>query len=122
MPSRNANGALSSDESPNPLPPGGMRSAGASAALGDVSTRSAHLARYERKLGLAQRLMSALGSEGARWKESIISLDASLEILVGDVLLASAFVSYIGYFNKRFRKLLMDNIFTPYLKGQMPIA
>ena len=48
--------------------------------------------------------MAALGSEGARWKESIISLNSNLTILVGDVLLASAFVSYIGCFNKRFRQ------------------
>ena len=78
--------------------------------------------RYERKLGLAQRLMSALGSEGARWKESIVSLGESLSILVGDVLLASAFVSYIGCFNKRFRKELMEQTFLPFLKGQLPIS
>ena len=76
--------------------------------------------RYERKLGLAQRLMAALGSEGARWKESIISLNAAMGILIGDVLLASAFVSYIGCFNKRFRKILMDTTFLPYLKGDIP--
>jgi len=78
--------------------------------------------RFERKLGLAQRLMAALGSEGARWKESIVSLKDSLHILVGDVLLASAFVSYIGCFNKRFRAELMGKTFLPYLKGELPIA
>lgn len=78
--------------------------------------------RFERKLGLAQRLMAALGSEGARWKESIISLKDSLHILVGDVLLASAFVSYIGCFNKRFRAELMGKTFLPYLKGELAIA
>ena len=34
--------------------------------------------RFERKLGLAQRLMSALGSEGARWKQSIVDLQVRL--------------------------------------------
>ena len=46
-------------------------------------------------------------AEGARWKESIITLNDSLTILVGDVMLAAAFVSYIGCFNKRFRIELM---------------
>jgi len=78
--------------------------------------------RLEKKLGLAQRLMTALSAEGARWKESIISLTASLDILTGDVLLASAFVSYIGCFNKRFRKELMDKTFVPYLDGTLPAA
>jgi len=66
--------------------------------------------------------MAALGSEGARWKESIINLNNSAAILIGDVLLAAAFVSYIGCFNKRFRKLLMDQTFLPYLKGEVKSA
>jgi len=74
----------------------------------------------ERKLGLAQRLMGALGSEGARWKQGIADLNNTLGLLVGDVLLAAAFVSYIGCFNKRFRKELMDKTFMPYLKGEIP--
>ena len=36
------------------------------------------------------------------------------------MLLASAFVSYIGCFNKRFRGELMDKTFLPYLKGEIP--
>ena len=67
-----------------------------------------------------EQLMAALGSEGARWKESIITLTASLDILTGDVLLAAAFVSYIGCFNKRFRKELMEKTFVPYLDGTLP--
>jgi len=77
---------------------------------------------YERKLGLAQRLMSALGSEGARWKQGIIDMNAEMAILVGDVLLASAFVSYIGCFNKRFRVELMSKTFLPYLNGDVAMA
>ena len=77
---------------------------------------------FEKKLGLAQRLMSALGSEGARWEQSIVDLHKSLEILVGDVLLASAFVSYIGCFNKKFRAQLMTKVFVPYLRNEIPAA
>ena len=74
---------------------------------------------YTRKLELAKRLMAALGSEGARWEQSIVELRATLDILPGDVLLAAAFVSYIGPFNKRFRAVLMDTTFMPYLNGQI---
>merc|ERR1719181_1506165 len=91
-------------------------------AVAEKEAVIAEAERCERKLGLAQRLMAALGSEGARWKESIITLNESLTILVGDVLLASAFVSYIGCFSKRFRKELMDKTFLPYLKGEIPAA
>mmetsp|Transcript_34548 Transcript_34548/g.103510 ORF Transcript_34548/g.103510 Transcript_34548/m.103510 type:complete len:2592 (+) Transcript_34548:5875-13650(+) len=72
----------------------------------------------ERKLGLAQRLINALSSEGARWKQGIEDLNQEMGLLVGDVLLASAFVSYIGCFNKRFRLDLMSGVFVPYMQGK----
>jgi dynein heavy chain len=50
----------------------------------------------QKKLDLAQRLTNALASENVRWAESIISMQADREILTGDVLLASAFISYVG--------------------------
>lgn len=60
-------------------------------------------ARCERKLSLANRLVNALGSELDRWKQSIEDLTEYLKVIIGDVLLASAFVSYVGPFNKQFR-------------------
>jgi dynein heavy chain len=92
------------------------------AATAEKEAVIADAERYERKLGLAQRLMAALGSEGARWKQSIITLNENMAILVGDVLLAAAFVSYIGCFNKKFRLELMNKTFNPYLKGELPIC
>jgi dynein heavy chain len=56
--------------------------------------------KCEMKLNLASRLLNALGAEKDRWAQSIIDLDANLEVIIGDVLLASAFVSYVGPFNK----------------------
>ena len=71
----------------------------------------------ERKLGLAKRLMSALGSEGTRWEAAIVSLNEQLLILPGDVLLAAAFVSYSGCFSKRFRIELQEKTYMPFLSG-----
>jgi dynein heavy chain len=92
------------------------------AAVAEKEAVMAEAEACERKLGLAQRLMSALGSEGERWKQGIADLEAEMEILVGDVLLGAAFVSYIGCFNKRFRKELMEKTFLPYLRGEIPAA
>lgn len=36
--------------------------------------------------------------------------------LCGDVLLISAFVSYVGYFTKKYRNELMDKFWIPYIK------
>ena len=50
------------------------------------------------KLDLAQRLTRALADENVRWAEGVGRLKSEKELLIGDVLLASAFISYIGPF------------------------
>ena len=52
------------------------------------------------RLDLAQRLTGALGSEKVRWAEEAVKLEEKAQYLTGDVLLASAFISYIGPFTK----------------------
>jgi len=69
----------------------------------------------ERKLNLAQRLTTALSSENERWGENVQTLRRDAKLLTGDVLLASAFISYAGPFNKPFRTHLMENVFKPFL-------
>ena len=46
----------------------------------------------QKKLDLAQRLTRALADENVRWKANIITMNADKDLLVGDVLLASAFI------------------------------
>lgn len=65
------------------------------------------------KLELANRLTMALGSEKVRWGESIEYLRNERVLLVGDCLLASAFISYIGPFTKTYREVLMDETLIP---------
>jgi dynein heavy chain len=48
------------------------------------------------RLSLANRLIKALSSEKVRWGDSIVRLGEDLKVIVGDVLLASSFVSYVG--------------------------
>ena len=67
-----------------------------------------------RKLDLAQRLVNALGSESERWSASIIRLGEEIELVLGDVLLASSFVSYVGPFNKKFRDMIINDGFVKF--------
>jgi dynein heavy chain, axonemal len=78
--------------------------------------------KRQRKLDLAQRLTNALASENVRWAENILTMKADKELLTGDVLLASAFVSYVGPFTKVFRDRLMGEIFIPYLRDNFQKA
>lgn len=71
-------------------------------------------ARCERRLSLANRLVSALGSEKGRWSDAIIKFSEDLEVVHGDVLLASSFVSYVGPFNKQFRDRIMNDNFVKF--------
>lgn len=72
----------------------------------------------QRKLDLAQRLTSALASENERWKESVVQMEQAKVLLTGDVLLASAFISYAGPFTKNYRDKLMVETFFEYIKKQ----
>ena len=69
----------------------------------------------QRRLDLAQRLTGALGAEKVRWAENVVELESKSELLIGDVLLASAFISYIGPFTKEYRDRLINEKWVPYL-------
>ena len=77
--------------------------------------------RCERKLNLAQRLVGALGSELDRWSQSIIDIGELIKVIIGDVLLAASFVSYVGPFNKKYRDIIIYENFLPFFdKNNIP--
>ncbi|KAF5902959.1 dynein heavy chain 9, axonemal, partial [Clarias magur] len=68
-----------------------------------------------RTISLANRLVGGLASENVRWAEAVATFKHQERTLCGDVLLITAFVSYLGYFTKHYRHELMDNTWRPYL-------
>uniref|UniRef100_A0A671VQ30 Dynein axonemal heavy chain 17 n=1 Tax=Sparus aurata TaxID=8175 RepID=A0A671VQ30_SPAAU len=68
-----------------------------------------------RTISLANRLVGGLASENVRWAEAVENFKKQERTLCGDVLLITAFISYLGYFTKRYRLQLMDNTWRPYL-------
>uniref|UniRef100_H0XMD8 Dynein axonemal heavy chain 17 n=1 Tax=Otolemur garnettii TaxID=30611 RepID=H0XMD8_OTOGA len=78
-----------------------------------------------RVISLANRLVGGLASENVRWAESVENFKKQGITLCGDVLLISAFVSYVGYFTKKYRNELMEKFWIPYinqLKVPIPIT
>ncbi|KAK6170907.1 hypothetical protein SNE40_019193 [Patella caerulea] len=65
---------------------------------------------------LANRLVGGLASENVRWAEAINGYREQEKSLPGDVLITTAFISYVGCFTKSYRLDLMDNYWLPYLK------
>ena len=76
----------------------------------------ARVKKGKSKLDLAERLLAALGSEGDRWAAEIITLAENEIKLIGDTLLASAFISYIGPFTKEFRTQIINEKWIPFLQ------
>ncbi|KAJ1516963.1 Dynein heavy chain 2, axonemal [Coelomomyces lativittatus] len=62
----------------------------------------------ELKLARAEQLVSGLSGEKSRWESSIQHYEESIGCLVGDCLLAAAFLSYAGPFNSTYRSQLVE--------------
>ncbi len=56
------------------------------------------------KLDLAKRFTNALGSSSERWETNIKEYESTLSLIIGDILIAAAFVSYCGPFPKKYRE------------------
>ena len=59
--------------------------------------------KLQQNLDLAERLVSGLADENVRWKNNVETFKEEKLLLIGNVLVSSAFVSYIGPFSSTFR-------------------
>ncbi|KAJ4427782.1 hypothetical protein ANN_25435 [Periplaneta americana] len=69
---------------------------------------------------LANRLVGGLASENVRWAESVANFRLQEKMLPGDVLLITAFISYVGCFTKQFRLDLLNKMWLTNLKNLEP--
>jgi len=78
--------------------------------------------KTQQSLDLAQRLVKALASEHVRWKQGIVKLKDDAHVIVGDVLMGSAFVSFAGPFDIGFRNLLKEKFLAFIKEKQIPTS
>lgn len=62
----------------------------------------------KQKLDRAEKLLGGLGGEKTRWSKTAANLGASLGNVIGDVLLASGILAYLGAFTVEFRNNLVE--------------
>ncbi|XP_011314378.1 dynein beta chain, ciliary-like [Fopius arisanus] len=66
-------------------------------------------------IDLANRLVNGLASEKVRWIETVASLKSSSVTIPGDVLVVTAFISYVGCFTRKYRQDLLNIHWLPFL-------
>ncbi|XP_066247509.1 dynein beta chain, ciliary [Euwallacea similis] len=71
-------------------------------------------------IALANRLVGGLASENVRWAETVNNFVEYGRMMPGDVLLTTAFISYVGCFTKQYRHDLLHKMWLPFTKTLDP--
>lgn len=71
-------------------------------------------------IDLANRLVNGLASENYRWRDSVANFRNQLITLPGDILMVTAFISYMGCFTRMYRIDLLKKYWEPFLKKLIP--
>jgi len=75
----------------------------------DMAAFKAELNSLQVKIDRGDKLISGLSGEKTRWEATLIELDEQYEKLIGDCILAAAFMSYCGPFPSEYRDSLISN-------------
>lgn len=75
----------------------------------EMAAYKAELHSLQVKIDRGDKLISGLSGEKTRWEATLIELDEQYEKLVGDCILAAAFMSYCGPFPSEYRDSLITN-------------
>ncbi|KAH8593491.1 cytoplasmic dynein-like protein 1 heavy chain 1 [Bisporella sp. PMI_857] len=79
------------------------------ALISETQAIKTEMSRVQFKVDRSVRLLDSLSSERTRWEASSKNFEAQISTLVGDVLVAAAFLAYSGLYDQQFRKNMMDD-------------
>ncbi|KAK5998324.1 Dynein heavy chain [Cladobotryum mycophilum] len=77
--------------------------------ISETQAIKAEMAKVQFKVDRSVRLLDSLSSERSRWEEGSKSFETQISTLVGDVLVAAAFLAYSGLYDQMFRKSMTDD-------------
>jgi dynein heavy chain 1 len=79
------------------------------ALISETQAIKSEMSRVQFKVDRSVRLLDSLSSERVRWEDASKSFETQIGTLVGDVLVAAAFLAYSGLYDQQFRKNMMDD-------------
>jgi dynein heavy chain len=82
-------------------------------ANGELTGLQTDAAIMEKRLNAAESLIIGLASEKTRWSADALGLASTQEQLVGDCVMAAAFLSYLGPFTFQYRQKLLGESWGP---------
>lgn len=79
------------------------------ALISETQAIKTEMSRVQFKVDRSVRLLDSLSSERTRWEEGSKSFETQISTLVGDVLIAAAFLAYAGLYDQQFRKAMIED-------------
>jgi dynein heavy chain 1 len=79
------------------------------ALISETQAIKTEMTRVQFKVDRSVRLLDSLASERERWEEGSKSFETQISTLVGDVLIAAAFLAYAGLYDQQFRKAMTED-------------
>ena len=67
------------------------------------------MSKVQFKVNRSVKLLTSLSSERVRWEEGSRDFETQTNTIVGDVLLAAAFLTYSGYYDQQYRKAMLED-------------
>ena len=79
------------------------------ALISETQSIKSEMSRVESKVNRSVTLLDSLSAERTRWEEGSKSFETQIGTIVGDVLVAAAFLAYSGLYDQQLRKAMLDD-------------
>ncbi|KAL9059033.1 MAG: hypothetical protein Q9162_001421 [Coniocarpon cinnabarinum] len=77
--------------------------------ISETQAIKSEMSRVEQKVERSLHLLDSLSSERKRWEQGSKSFEDQIDTIVGDVLVAAAFIAYSGFYDQQYRKLILED-------------
>ena len=79
------------------------------ALISETQSIKSEMSRVENKVNRSVKLLDSLSAERLRWESGSKSFETQIGTIVGDVLVAAAFLAYSGLYDQQLRKAMFED-------------